>query len=197
MGGSQLSSQVSQSHFRNPDVGGKQRKDGFVRPASPVQLEPGDSQSLLEDLRIIASGASGQTPSQVCVMSSADRKCHPTIFPEDGADYKDVGYVHAAVEGVVENEHIPGIDFVSVFFQEGPHGKRDRGDVMRECDALGNHLPLPVTQGGGKVQAIPNNGGTGRAVKAERHLVRSRCQSMSHDGQGDRIGFGHRVTLGH
>ena len=108
-----------------------------------------------------------------------------------------IGDVHASVEGVVENEDVPGIDILSIFFQEGPHGERNRGDVMRESDALGDHLPLGVAQRGGKVQAIPNNGGTGGAVEAERHLVRGRGQGVLHDGQGDRIGLVGRVILAH
>ena len=68
---------------------------------------------------------------------------------------------------------------------------------MREGDALGDHLSLGVAKGGGKVQAVPNNGGIGRAVEAERHLVRRRRQRVLHDGQGDRIGVANRVACAH
>ena len=193
--GRQLGPQVSDGHLRHPHIGADQGEQGLVGLAPAVELEPGDAQTFLKNLRIVAGRTPRQTAAQIQVVGRAHGEGHAPALPEDGLDNEDVRDVHASFKRIVEDEDIALFHIVAVLGQQGLHGKGHRAQMQRNGDALGDHLALGIAQGSRVVQTVPHNGRIGRAVERHGHFVGRRSQGVAHDFARDRIYGCHRFTL--
>ena len=185
--GGDLCPEIPQGLLGHPDVGAQQGEDRFVRFPPVIELEPGDAQPLLKYLRVVAGRAPRQSPPQVKMVGRRHGEADDFPVPENGFHHVDVRYVHPAAEGIVHDEDVPRLHLPAVLLQEGFHGVRHRTQVQRYGDALGDHLPACVAQGGGVIQAVSDDGGVGGAVKGQRHLVRTRGERILNDFTSDGV----------
>ena len=72
--GGQLGADVAERHVRHADVGAQQGEEGLVRLAAAVELQPGDAEAVLKDLRVVAGRAAGQPAAEVEVVRRAHRE---------------------------------------------------------------------------------------------------------------------------
>ena len=120
-------------------------------------------------------------------MRRCDGEGDAPSLPEDGLDDKDVGNMHAAVEGVVEDEHIAVFHAETVLLEQCRHRERHRTQVERDSHALRDHLSLRVAQRGRIVKAIAHDGRIRRAIECQRHLICRGGQGILDDFAGDGI----------
>src|SRR5205085_1406853 len=116
-----------------------------------IELEPGYTQPVLKNFGVVTGRGARQTPTHVEVVGRGDGEGDALPLPEDGLDDKDVGDVHPAVEGVVEDKHIARVDVIAKLLKQCGDGERDRAEVERDGHTLGDHLALGVGQRGGIV----------------------------------------------
>ena len=185
--GGDLCPDIPQGFLRHPDVGAQQGEDRFVRIPPVMELEPWNAQPLLEYLRVVAGRAPGQSAPQVQMVGRRHGEADDFTFPENRFHHVDVRNVHSPAEGIVHDEDVPRIHLQAVLLQQGFHGVRHRTQVQRYGDALGDHLPARVAQGGGVIQAVPDDGGVRGAVKGQRHLVRPRGERILNDFTSDGV----------
>ena len=126
-----------------------------------------------------------------------DGKGDALSFPEHGLGDEDVGDVHAAVEGVVENENIALLHLVAEAGKERLHCEGHRAEVQWDGDALGNHLAIGIAERGRVVETVADDGRVGGAVEGHSHFVGGSGEGVLHDLAGDGIdGLRHRRAPG-
>ena len=185
--GRHLRAQVTEGHLRDAHVDPDHRQQRLVRLAAAVQLQPRDAQPVLEDLGVVARRAARQPPAQVEVVGGGHGVGDARSLPVDGLDDEDVGDVHPALEGVVEDEHVAGLHVVAVPGEQRLHRERHRAQVQGDGHSLRDHPAFAVAERRGVVQAVAHDRRVGGAVERDRHLVGGGGQRVLHDLARDRV----------
>ena len=106
---------------------------------------------------------------------------------EDGLEHEDVGQVHAARIGIVEDHDIAGRQVFAEPVHDDLHGVGHRAKVQRHRLGLGEYPALAVADGDGIIQHVAHDRGTRGAHHRIGHVVYDRVEGILENGEGDRI----------
>ena len=146
----------------------------FHRLSGGHQPHRRQAQALLEELRGVAAITAGRLAANVGVMRDGDH------VPDDPAVAKhrlrrvDVRQMGAAGIRVVERVHVAGPQFVAEARQERPHGVRDRAEMQRQREPLGDQPSRRIAQRGRQVHRVLQVRRPRRAHQRHRHLIHQR-----------------------
>ena len=108
--GRQLGAQVAQHQRRHSDIGFEQRKQGGARNPFIVELERRDPQPFLIDLGGVRGVRTGDSSADVGVVAASRRERDALVAMKDRLQHEDIGQMGATLEGIVEDEHIAGMN---------------------------------------------------------------------------------------
>ncbi len=159
--GGELGLQVAFDQQGQPDIDGDQPEQRAVGHAPLIELGRRDTQAFLEDLGRIAG--------------------------EDRLDHEDVGQVHAAVIGIVEDDDVAGMEVTGELRQHHRHRVGHGAEMQRHRLGLGDDAALRVAQGGRIIEHVANDRRAGGPHHRVRHLVDDRIERALDHREGDRI----------
>jgi hypothetical protein len=108
-------------------------------------------------------------------------------FVEDRVEHEDVGQVHPAEIGVVQDDGVAGGDPAAPALLHRAHRLGDGAQVLGDGLGLGHHLALGVADGGRVVHHVFDDLGLGGADDGVGDLVDDRVHRVLDDGEGDRV----------
>ena len=147
----QLGAQVAQHLVGDPHVAFQQPPDVLHRLAGGHEPHRRQADSFLEEFRGVAAVAAGRLAANVGVMRNGHHVPDDPPVAEHRLCRVDVRQMRAAAVRVVERVHVARPQFVAEARQEGPHGVRDRSQMQRQRQPLGDQAPGRIAQRGGEV----------------------------------------------
>ena len=123
--------------------------------------------------------------SLMCARLIDQNACRPPV--EHGHEHGDVGQVVAAVIGVVEQEHVAGMDVAGEGLADRAGGEGQRADVHGHVLGLGDEAARGVADAGREIAAGIQDLRIGRAQHGLAHLLDDGVQAVLHDRDGDRV----------
>ena len=133
-----------------------------------------------------ASGAA----ADVGIVGDAGGEAEQAVLMEDRPEEEDVREVHAAVVGIVHDEHVAGMDVVGIFPHQRRDGVGDGAEMHRHAEPLGDQPAAGVAEAGGEVHAFPHHLRVGGAHDRDRHLVGEIAEAVLDHLEGHRVGEG-------
>lgn len=184
-----LSTNISQDLLRNPCVLGDDAEERGVGASLLVELQERDPQSLLVDLGGMDGVAARCDSAYVLLVRECRHEPHAFVADEDRLDHIEVGQVHAAGSvRIVQDEDVSRADLVTVAREQVLHRVRERADVERGREPLGQHAPVAVEDGCGVVEGVADERGVCCSHERDRCLVGKRVERALHDLERDRVG---------
>ena len=111
-----------------------------------------------------------------------------TLAREDRGRDVDVGQVLAlGGVGVVEDEHVAGVDAPVVLVDELSHRVVEAAHVHGRADPLGEGQPFGVEQRGGEVERVAHDPRVRGAHQGERHVVGDGVEAALHELELERV----------
>ena len=176
-------------------VGKEHVPESLIDDASIHQLHRDDAHALLIDLSVLAREAARRSPAYVCVVGpDADIQEYAAIDEERSVE----GYVvemRAAGVGIVDGEHVTGVNVVSELVLRGVQPECHCEDVAREVLGHGGKLAPGGKQSAGEVAAFVQNRCIGRPDERHPHLQHGRDEPASHYLQRYRVYVSHATDL--
>ena len=103
-----LGAQIAEHDLRHADIEPDDGRERFVHLASMVQLERGDTQAFLVNLRAVGGVGAGDAAAHIGVVADHHRPGQQFALLEDGVEHEDVRQVHAARIRVIHHHRITG-----------------------------------------------------------------------------------------
>ena len=103
-----LGAQIAEHDLRHADIEPDDGRKRFVHLAGTVQLERGDTQAFLVDLRAVGCVGAGDAAAHIGVVADHHRPGQQFALLEDGVEHEDVRQVHAARIWVIHHHRITG-----------------------------------------------------------------------------------------
>ena len=186
--GCKLRADVADQLHRHARILFQDAQQHLVRLAGFVQLDDRQADAFLENLRRVDGGRSRRDAADVAVMRHRAGPALDDAFVEDRLDDVEVGQMlPARTVGVVIEEDVAGLRSRRMIGDQDAHSVRERAELHRQCQPLGDELPAPVTERGGIVHGVTYDRRIGAAHHDQRHLVGSRRERILDDLEGDRI----------
>src|SRR5215472_6991499 len=101
----------------------------------------------------------------------------------------------SALERIVEDEDIAGVDLAVKPREYVFHRRWQRAIVERERESLSHELPTGVANPGGEIPCVTRDRGIRRVRDRERHLVHKRTQGVADKLEFDRVVVAHSSSI--
>ena len=186
--GGELGAQVAEELDRQAHVLLQQREQRLVARAPVVHAERRNTHALLVDLGGIGGIGAGDPAADIGVMADGGGEGQALSPIEDRLEHEDVRQVHAAVEGVVHDEDIAGMDVVAVVAQHRLDRRRHRAEMARQREPLRDQAAGAVGERGREIHVVAQDARIGRAADGERHLVRDGEDGVPEEREAEGIG---------
>ena len=153
------------------------------------QLQRRYAQALLIAFGRIGGVGARHSTAHVRVVTDGGSESDSLAFEIDRLEDEDVGQMHAAVEGIVQDVDIVRLHLVVVVAQNRRQRGGDRAQMLGQGEALGQHLPFAVAYRGGIVHAALQHAGICSPKNREGHLVGDRVGRVLEQLERKRIMF--------
>ena len=185
---SELGLEIAEHDVGNTHVDADELEQGLVRPAALVELQHRDTQALLVDLGGIGRARPRHPAPDVVVVADQHRVAEQIVIDEDRHEHEDVREMHAArLVRVVEDDDVPGRDVVAVLPDHRLHCIRDRAEMQRKAEPLGDHPPVAVAEGARQIHGVLHDRRIRDAHHREHHLVHHRANRILHELEPNRV----------
>ena len=111
----------------------------------------------------------------------------------DGSHQVDVRGMQGRGVGVVQQEHVPGVDVSPEAPDDGFARLRGAGQVVQEADAAHQQGAVRPVQGHHQVMAFVGDGAARHVLQGNHRLVHDPEQAVADDGKGD--GINHLMSM--
>ena len=152
-----------------------------------VELQGGNAQALLVDLRVGETLASGNAATDVRVVTDGADIRERGALVEHRLEQVDVGEMLGPFVRVVRDEDIAGADIVSVPGETAAERGRHAAEMNRVAHALADEVPLGGEDGGREVPAESNDGRASGLIERDRHGVGDPFERVPHDLEAGRV----------
>ena len=120
-------------------------------------------------------------------MTDHNREAEQRIAVEDRHEHENIGQVHTALIGIVEDHRIARDEAVAVKIQHNAHRLGHGAEMQRHGFRLGDHIALRVADGGRIIHHVLDDFRPRGADDVVGHFVHDRIEAVLDDGEGDRI----------
>src|SRR3954449_902457 len=177
------------------DVERQQIKQIVTQLAGIVESDRRDTQPLLPDLggrRIIATMGAA---ADIALVRAHDGPEQTLAIGEYRDEYRHIGQMTAAMIGVVEQDHVAGLDVLEALLDRNRR-PRQCADMDRQMIGLCDQAGVGVADRQRKISAGIEDLRIGGAKHGFAHLFHNRTEAMLDDGARDGIDLGgHAVPL--
>src|SRR5215813_5457487 len=186
-GRAQHGPQVAREVARMAHVGGDQLHHVVAQATCIVELERGDADAFLPDLR--GPGVVGAVggAADVALVGAIDGPEGEALAHEHGQEGGEVWEVIAAVIRIVEEKHVAGPDAPREVVGHGLDRHGQRTHVDRHVLGLSGEPALAVEDGGGEIAARVGDLRVGGAQHRLAHLLHDGFEPMLDHRDGDAI----------
>ena len=192
----ELRPQIAEHLNRHAHVLLDQRKQGLVAPAALVEFERRDAEPFLIDLgRVRGVGARHAAADIGLVAHRAGPRDRGVVRAglEDRFEDEYVRQMHAALERIVQDEHVAGINLPrECRLHRGDRG-RHRAQMPGQGQPLRDQHAVAVEQRRRIIHVVLEDARIGRAKHGQRHLVGDPEQRVFEQFELDRV-TDHRAT---
>ena len=186
--GGELRLQVADDPIRQTHVYFNQLEQGIVGYPRFEQFERRNTQTFLEYLRGITGIRPRYPAADIGVMTDHDGKAlQVRLSIENRHEHEDIGQMHPALVGIVQDHSIAGHETVAILFQDHAHSFGNRAEMQRNRLGLGNHISLRVADRGGVIHHILDDLGPRRADDIVSHFIDDRVEAVLDHCKRDRI----------
>ena len=193
--GGELSPQIAQYVARLARVLADDLEQRVVRPAGFVELEDGDAQPLLKNIRCVHGRAARGDAADVAMVGHGAGPADQFLRSEHRLDDVEIGQMLAGrAVGIVEEVDVARRRGRPMIADQKRQAVGEGAELDGQGQALGDDLAIAIGDRGGVVHRIAHHGRIGRAHDDQRHLVGDRAERVLDYLEGDRIDVG---TLGH
>ena len=193
MTGGELRAQIAEHLDRHPHILLDQREQRLVAHAALVEFQRRDAQPFLVDLGRIRRVRARHPAADIGLVAHRTGPGDGFFIPEDRLEDEDVGQVHAALERIVQDEHVAGINLPrECRLHRGDRG-RHRAQMPGQGQPLRDQHAVAVEQRRRIIHVVLEDARIGRAKHGQRHLVGDPEQRVFEQFELDRV-TDHRAT---
>jgi hypothetical protein len=167
----------------------QQVKQIVAQPASFVQLDRGNAQSLLKNLGGAGIVAAIGGAADVALVRAHDRPQQPPLAIEDRHERGQVRQMAAAMIGIVEQNNVAGPDVLEPRL-DGERRPGQRADMHRDMIGLRDQATLCVANAQREIAAGIEDLRIGGAKHGFAHFLHDRAETMLNNGSRDGIDLG-------
>ena len=179
--------QVQRHHVRGAHHVEEGVHDGPVNLAFLHQPYAGRTETFRIDILRIGAEAAGIGGADIVHVHETGAPGHQFAPVVNGRHQVDIRGMQGRGVGVVEQEHVPGVDVPTEAPDDGFARFRGAGQVVEETDAAHQQGTVSPVQGHHQVMALVGNSAARYVLQGDDRLIHHPEQAVADDREGDRI----------
>jgi hypothetical protein len=185
--GGELGTQIAEHLDRHPHIAVDHHVQGFVGLAALIEAQWRDAQPFLVNLGTVRGIGARHPPADIRVVADGRGDGDALPIHEDRREQENIGQVHPALEGVVEDEDVALRHRLAVAAHDGGQRFRDAAEVARQGQPLGDQPALGVAEGRGVIHVVLQHRRIGGAMDGQRHVIGDREERVLEQLELDRV----------